>query len=483
MTRDLDGRNDSLWRATREACLLWLIFVTVIQIPLDLLAVVDGYRMYMTPAELFHGVSVILLVDAAVIAVAAIVPSLLAGLLVLVRLVRAHTAVRWLTILHMTALAILSAYWLARAIRNWLGSIFEVNDAVLWTVFAVLIGVPVVVARLRRKPVLANFRNRVLSLRALAIIILALALAGVLSSDLSVYSYEKLKIRERTRDVKSRPNIILVSIDTLAAQDMSLYGYPVETTPKLERFAQASHVFDHFFANSNFTTPAVVSMLTGRYVDSHRVFQLEGRLPAGSERQNFVQLLSDAGYVTAAFVANPYAHPLHTRMSGSFDYLAVPPRRGAWGAMLGRVIRLTGINAQPLLDPLLPWLQPVLSRLAPEPDDITPFPAEAVFAQAQRFLDRYREAAPLFVWVHILPPHDPYLPPPPFLYSILPEKILDSRHSTAGLEVNPPRAPQPVLDKLRLRYDEHIRYADSETGRFLDYLEAGGYFRDSVILV
>src|SRR5258706_300804 len=112
MTRDLDVQNDSLWRVTREACLLWLIFVTVVQIPLDLLGSVDGYLMYMAPAELFHGVSVILLVDAAVIAVGAVVPSLLAGLLVMVRLVRAHTAVRWLTILHLTALAILAAYWL-----------------------------------------------------------------------------------------------------------------------------------------------------------------------------------------------------------------------------------------------------------------------------------------------------------------------------------------------------------------------------------
>ncbi len=472
MTRDLDGRNDSLWRVAREACLLSLIFVTAIQIPLDLLGTVDGYLMYMTPAELFHGVSVILLVDAVVFAVAAVVPSFLAGLLVVVRLVRAHAAVRWLTILHVTAFTILAAYWLAWTLKNWLASIFEVNDAMPMSRSAVLICVPIVLAKLRRKTILANLRARALSLRALAIIILLSAVAGVLSSDLSVYRYEELKVRERTRDGKSKPNIILVTVDTLAAQDMSLYGYPLETTPKLDRFAQASHVFDHFFANSNFTTPAVVSMLTGRHVDSHRVFQLEGRLPAGEERQNIVQILSDAGYVTAAFVANPYAHPLHTRMSGSFDYLAVPPRRGAWGAMLGRVIRLTGINAQPLLDPLLPWLQPILSRLAPEPEDITPFPAEAVFAQAQRFLDRHREAAPLFVWVHILPPHDPYLPPPPFLYSILPEKTLDNRQATAGLEANPPRAPQSVLDKLRLRYDEHLRYADSETGRFLDYLSS-----------
>ena len=470
-----------------ETGLIWLVFVAVIQVPLALLAGIDGYLMYMTAAELLRGVSFLLLVDAAAVVGFSLLPGLLASLLVLARLARGETAIRALMKLHVAAFVVVAAYWLAHTIKRWLWSVLEIEDPLVTegglAMLATLVCLPAVLAIWRGDAGFAKWRTRILSLRTLAISILTLAVAGTLSADLSVYQYQQLKARERAPLAKSAPNIFLVTIDTLTAEDMSLYGYPIKTTPHLERFAEASHVFANFFANSNFTTPAITSLLTGQHVDSHRMLQLEGRLPAGAERQNFAQVLSDAGYLTAAFVANPYAHPLHTRMAGSFDYLAFPPRRGAWGAMLARLLRLHGLNLQPLVDSLLPWLEPVLSRINPEPGDITPFPAEEVYAQAERFLGEQRIAAPLFVWVHIMPPHDPYLPPPPFLYSILPEKILDDRSFEGGIQAKPPRLPQAALDQLRLRYDEHIRYADSETGRFLDYLATNGYLDTSVVLV
>lgn len=476
------------WRETvRDTSLIWLIFVAVLQVPLALLSGIDDYLLYMTPAELFHAVGFLLLVDAVAIVGVSLIAVVVARLLAMPGIVRADGARRGLVRLSVAVFLVVTAYWLLHVLQLWLASVLNLEqfgpDRALLAILASLICVPALLSIFGSARGLERWRARILSMRAPALTILVVGVLGVLTGDLSIYRYGQLAVRERPHAAIQRPNVFLITIDTLSAEDMSLYGYPIETTANLERFAQSAHVFERFFAASNFTTPAIVSLMTGRQVDTHRIMHLEARLAPDAQKDNVAQVLHDAGYLTAAFVANPYAHPLQSGMAASFDYVAFPPRRGAWGAMLARLLRLEGFNLQPLVDRLLPWLEPVLSHINPEPGDITPFPAEHVFAQARAFLDRYGAQPPLFVWVHIMPPHDPYLPPAPFLYSILPGKTLDTRASMDGMAAKPPKMPQAMLDQMRLRYDEHVRYADDATGHFLDELKARGYFDSSVVLV
>src|SRR5581483_9295912 len=60
-----------------------------------------------------------------------------------------------------------------------------------------------------------------------------------------------------------KPDVVLVTIDTFAANHTSLYGYQRETTPRLTQFARGATVFDRFYANSNFTSPTTASFLYG----------------------------------------------------------------------------------------------------------------------------------------------------------------------------------------------------------------------------
>lgn len=475
------------WQSVGETSFLGLIFVAVLQVPLALLAGIDGYLLYMTPAELFHAVSFLLLANAAAVVVFSLGFLLPALPFFMVRPSNSHRMRGSLTAIAVAAFLSVSAYWLIHILVRWCRALAGGGgagpDALSLALVAVAICIPAMASIFRSEKGLQRWHARCMTLRAPALAILAVAAIGVLTADLSIYSYGRLAAREQAALSRGRPNVVLITIDTLSAADMSLYGYRIATTPNLDRFARSSHVFDRFFAASNFTTPAIVSLLTGRNVDSHRVFQLEARVTGNAAKQNIAAVLRGSGYLTAAFVGSPYAHPLQTGLAAGFDFVQFPPRRGAWGAMLARVLRFSGLNLQPLVDPLVPWLEPLLSRIAPEPFETTPFPAEHVFDQARRFLAAHGKEAPLFVWIHIMPPHDPYLPPAPYLYSILPERVFDKRSDTAGMESAPPRVPQPVLDKLRLRYDEHIRYADGETGRFLDELRAGGLFESSVVIV
>ncbi len=110
---------------------------------------------------------------------------------------------------------------------------------------------------------------------------------------------------------RPKSNILLITFDALSAEDMSLYGYKLPTTPNIGAFARKSTVFNSFYSASTFTTPCVATMLTGMYPSETKVYQLEGlfarqRILVGSLPES----MRAGGYATGAFFSNPYAYYL-----------------------------------------------------------------------------------------------------------------------------------------------------------------------------
>ena len=68
---------------------------------------------------------------------------------------------------------------------------------------------------------------------------------------------------------QKRWNVLLVTVDCMRPDHMSVYGYERETTPQLAKFAEESLVFENAFATSGWTSPGVVSLLTGYYPPVH----------------------------------------------------------------------------------------------------------------------------------------------------------------------------------------------------------------------
>lgn len=100
------------------------------------------------------------------------------------------------------------------------------------------------------------------------------------------------------RENDERPPVILISIDTLRADHMSIYGYDRNTTPNLDRFAKDAVVFDRAFCQETYTLSSHMTMLTGLYPKHHVT------TPFSSYREDRItltELLRDAGYLTAAF--------------------------------------------------------------------------------------------------------------------------------------------------------------------------------------
>ena len=104
-----------------------------------------------------------------------------------------------------------------------------------------------------------------------------------------------------------RPDVILVVLDTVAADRTSLHGAPTDNTPNLQALADRGLDFREAVATSPWTIPSHATLFTGalpRETGCH--FErplLDDRLPTTAE------LLAAQGYRTGLFAANPWLEP------------------------------------------------------------------------------------------------------------------------------------------------------------------------------
>ena len=64
---------------------------------------------------------------------------------------------------------------------------------------------------------------------------------------------------------EGRPNVLLVSVDTLRADHLSCYGYARQTSPNIDSLAAESVRFTHAYAPTPWTLPSHAGMLTGAH--------------------------------------------------------------------------------------------------------------------------------------------------------------------------------------------------------------------------
>jgi arylsulfatase A-like enzyme len=97
-----------------------------------------------------------------------------------------------------------------------------------------------------------------------------------------------------------RPNVILISLDTVRADRLGIYGYALPTTPEIDRFFSESAIrFDAVFAPQPFTLTSHLTMLTSLHPAVHGV-DSDRSLPPGV--RTLADVLASDGYVTVGSV-------------------------------------------------------------------------------------------------------------------------------------------------------------------------------------
>jgi arylsulfatase A-like enzyme len=167
-----------------------------------------------------------------------------------------------------------------------------------------------------------------------------------------------------------RTNVVLLSIDTLRRDALTPYGAAPERSPRLAALASRAVVFADAYAQVPSSAPSMATVFTGLYAHHHRVranrtvFETDSRLPA---------ILAAAGYTTAGFVTNP-------NFAESFQFDRGFQTYRYEHAALGRDGLVRDTNDVPIVEDALTWV-------------------------------RMQRGNPFFVWVHLMAPHSPYLPP------------------------------------------------------------------------
>lgn len=97
-----------------------------------------------------------------------------------------------------------------------------------------------------------------------------------------------------------RPNILLISIDTLRADHLGIYGYERDTSPRLDALATSSVVYRNAYSPTPWTLPSHAAMLTGTHPYLMSMNDRTSAVPESAPR--LASLLAAEDYQTAAFV-------------------------------------------------------------------------------------------------------------------------------------------------------------------------------------
>ena len=120
----------------------------------------------------------------------------------------------------------------------------------------------------------------------------------------------------------TKPNILLIMLDAVRADNLSVYGYEREITPNLEKIREEFQIYQNPISASHWSLPSAASLFTGTYPSTHGLIHDDTVLD--SRFTTLAQFLKTQGYATIGICPNPYISH-ETGLDRGFD---VFPGRG-----------------------------------------------------------------------------------------------------------------------------------------------------------
>lgn len=226
-----------------------------------------------------------------------------------------------------------------------------------------------------------------------------------------------------------KPNILLITIDTLRRDHLGVYGYPRETSPFMDRLAREGTMFKHVITPIPLTAPSVASILTSLHPLTHGVLGNTG--PLTEKAQTIAEVLKQNGYYTIGTVGVAFLSAQYNFSQG-FDSFS-----DQWEKK---------------------------SKTDPSAQRIAQLVNESLYKQ----IDEYRQSPehkdkPFFIWVHYYDPHWNYR---------------DIKSITFKTELR----DHPHWKYIKL-YDKEIRYTDEHIKKVYQYLEEKGLTKHLVTCI
>ena len=311
----------------------------------------------------------------------------------------------------------------------------------------------------------------------------------------------------RNQDGES-PNIIIIVIDTMSAENLSLYGYPRNTSPNLERFAERAIIYHAHQSGGNFTVPGTASLLTGMYPWTHRAINHAGLVARDLIGRNIFSILPNS-YWKLSFSQNIWATHLLQQFERDVNDLLPPTLFTETRHVFGDHFK-KDLNAAYLsLDEFMFWRDDPSPSLVfgiphrallvykdthadlEHPDYPLGIPSTGLLPITFRLdklydgvmstlsdLDRKADS-PYLAYIHLWGVHEPYKP-----HELFHGRFKDTwqpppkpRHRIGG------KQSEATLLRRRQRYDEYIASVDFQLGRLFDFLKSTGILDKSYVIL
>ncbi len=247
-------------------------------------------------------------------------------------------------------------------------------------------------------------------------------------------------------DSSSHPDIFYVVIDALRADHLGVYGYRRNTSPFIDSLAKQSLVFERAYAPSTYTCESVSAMLMGRYPSS-TPWSTGWYAQIDPTISTLPEIFAQSGYTTMLFTDHP-ALMKHEFGKGFEHVEALTTEFGISG------------NGTKLVEKIL------------------------------TYVNQIDEHKPIFAYIHIYDPHEPYEPPPSYylrfenkIYT-KPLRVYDEIRFHLPELVQQGFGPgEPRFEDLVTRYDAEIAFTDDSVRTLYSSMERLRNNRNSVWLI
>jgi len=272
-----------------------------------------------------------------------------------------------------------------------------------------------------------------------------------------------------------RPNVVLVVLDTVRADHLSVYGYDRDTTPNLRGLARDSAVYPNAISSSDITLTSHASLFTGMYPSWHGAYCDPNRAPYGQpvnpQYPALAELLKSNGYSTLAVAANMYLRA-DFGLERGFAEFQIPRPVAMLPADMPFLLRHTlrrGLR--------LAFDTTQFDRLFSFAGDID----SELFASLSR---RGRE--PFFAFLNYMDAHFPYVPPAPYEKQFPGQQAGFTQEDLESeqLAISQGKDASPVYMRHTLsKYDGGIAYEDAQVGRLVNWLKQHNAYDNTMIVI
>lgn len=289
-----------------------------------------------------------------------------------------------------------------------------------------------------------------------------------------------------------RPNIVIIVLDAVRAQNLPFYGYHRNTTPFLFSMEKDLAFYINAISSTYWTMPSIASLFTGMYTSGH------GLVADGDKLDVLLSTLPDVlrkqGYRCSAFVRNVYVSDYSGLNADFHDFYS------KYGLdTLSNIISKISKNS---IDHFRP---PGITRTSDIVSDDVSLLREKLYNLLARsfdvlidrgsanFVNRFSgwlkdyKTRPFFAYLHFFETHSPYRSPGRFAL-----KFLSLRDNTRKLFVNHDHL-KLLLNKcnmtsddfriLESAYDNSINYADHLIGKVVGSLKRQGVYDDTLLVI